>query len=341
MTANKRIQDVKAALGKELAVLGHHYQSDAIIRHTDLAGDSLELARRVPGLTARHVVFCGVFFMAETASILAAEGQRIHIPDTHAGCIMSAMAPERIVQSVIDRLAQNGRRIVPLTYVNSSAAVKAICGRLGGSVCTSANAATMMRWALERGDGVLFLPDKNLGHNTAAALGIADKSRLELDIRAAGRHIDPDSAAKAEVLLWPGLCAIHHRFKTAHIAQARRQTPEALVVVHPECTPEVVQAADAAGSTSRIIDFVAKAPAGSTIYVGTEINLVERLAARHAPDKTVKPLCGSCCLNMAKITESKLAATLESIETAEPVRVPEAVAAPARKALTRMLDACS
>lgn len=342
LNTHNNITRLKAAFGGRLAIFGHHYMHDQVLRHADFAGDSLELARKVPGLAAEHIVFCGVSFMAESAAILSGARQKVFIPDNAASCVMSDMAPHMSVQGVLDRLRADGRKIIPLAYVNTSAEVKAICGRNGGSVCTSANARTMLAWALEQGDGVLFLPDRNLAKNTAKSLGMAEEDQFVLDVRGQGRDMDLAAARKARLLIWPGLCIIHHRFKPRQIDRARAESPGALVVVHPECPPEVVSMADASGSTSFIIDYVRKAPAGSTIYIGTEINLVERLAAKHAGDKTILPLVESSCANMAKITEDKLARLLADIEAdhARPVSVPSEITAPAREALTRMLEVC-
>lgn len=340
--AYAEISRLKAKFGKRLTIFGHHYMSSEVIRHADFAGDSLELSRKVPGLSAEYIVFCGVSFMAESAAILANSKQKVFIPDPAASCVMSDMAPHIPVQTALERLRAGGRKIIPLAYVNTSAAVKAICGRFGGSVCTSANARTMLSWALEQGDGVLFLPDRNLAMNTAKTLGMAEEQQLILDIRGEGKALDQAASSRAQLFIWPGLCIIHHRFKTQQIARARAESPGALVVVHPECSPEVVAAADASGSTSFIIDYVRKAPAGATIYVGTECNLVDRLAERHKGEKTVLSLVGSACVNMAKITEPKLARLLQELDAgrAQEVTVPPDVAAPARDALTRMLEVC-
>ena len=338
MTLAQNITDLKAALGARLCILAHHYQADSVVRHADILGDSLELARRIDGLEAEHIVFCGVHFMAETAAILARPGQKVHIPDTGASCVMAEMAPAPLVETVLTRLNRDGARIIPLTYVNSSAAVKAVCGRFGGSVCTSANAATMLRWALDQGDGVLFLPDANLGRNTARLLGLGDGEIKRLDVRGEGALVAPAAPAQ-RLYLWPGLCAIHAKFQTGQIKALRSRHPEALILVHPECSPDVVAMADGAGSTSYLIKEVAAAPAGATVFVGTEWNLVNRLRTQHA-DKNVHPLREALCSNMAKITEEKLLRTLEGLETAQPVEVDEAVAAPARLALERMLEAC-
>jgi quinolinate synthase len=332
-----KISAIRQARGKDLAILAHHYQPDEVVEHADILGDSLELSRKIASLSAKDIVFCGVFFMAETAAMLAAPGQRIHIPVPDAACVMSEMAPGELVETVLTRLEQAGRSVLPLTYVNSSAAVKAACGRRGGAVCTSANAGKMLKWALEQGRGVLFLPDKMLGQNTCRALGVAPERLHFLDIRAGGDRLDLEAATKAEVLLWPGQCVIHSRFTPGAIAAVRRDTPEAKVVVHPECSPDTVAAADAAGSTSFIIKYVAEAPPKSDIVIGTEIHLVQRLATEYQGLKTIRPLRVSQCSNMAKGTEANLLAALEHLDTDAPVTVPESVREPARTAVTRML----
>ncbi|MDQ7832862.1 MAG: quinolinate synthase NadA [Desulfovibrionaceae bacterium] len=328
-------------LGDRLVILAHHYQHDDIVRHADHVGDSLELARKIADLSAEYIVFCGVFFMAETAAILAAPGQKVLIPDASAACVMSDMAPSWLVEAVAGRLHAMGRMATPLTYVNSSARVKAACGRLGGSVCTSANAEVMLSWALGQGHGALFLPDRMLGANTCDRLGIPPEKRHILDIRRHGALIDPKAVLAAEVLLWPGRCVIHDKFTPDRIHAVRQAHPGALVAVHPECPPATVAAADAAGSTSFLIRFVEEAPQGATIFIGTEENLVVRLARRYAGEKTVRPLLSSRCSNMAKITEEKLAAQLADIASQPPVTVPHDVREPARAAVTRMLEVCA
>lgn len=330
---------IKTRLGKRLCILAHHYQADDVVRHADILGDSLELARRIDGLDAEHIVFCGVHFMAETAAILARPEQKVHIPDEGASCVMAEMVPALLAEEVLSRLNRGGARIIPLTYVNSSAAVKAVCGTHGGSVCTSANAPTMLRWALSQGDGVLFLPDANLGRNTARAIGLEEESILRLDIRGQGRFVHAADPSR-RLFLWPGLCAVHAKFQTGQISAIRAEDPHALIYVHPECDPEVVRMADGAGSTTYLIKAVAEAPSGSTVYVGTEFSLVNRLAARH-PDKIVRPLRRALCSNMAKVTEANLLAMLHELDAAPCVRVEEHIARPARLALERMLTACS
>lgn len=342
-THSETIRRLRDELGDSLVIMGHHYQADSVIQHVDLKGDSLELARKVESVNAEHIVFCGVYFMGESAALLAREGQKVYLPEPDANCVMSQMAPAARVDKVLTSLAASGRTIVPLTYVNSSVGVKAVCGKHAGSVCTSANAETMMRWAMERGDAVLFIPDKNLARNTANRLGIAQSDWHMLDIRKDGTAVDLEAANKGKLLLWPGLCAIHARFNLRQIQTARDTHPGITVVVHPECSPEVVAQADAAGSTSFIINYVRQAPEGATIAIGTEINLVERLAKEYAGRKTIVPLLESSCSHMASVTEEKLSITLQEVRngSADPVRIPIGFTEHARAALERMLKACA
>lgn len=337
------IDVLRERLGDSLVIMGHHYQADEVVSHVDKVGDSLELARMVEDIEARHIVFCGVHFMAESARLLAAERQDVHLPAMDASCVMSDMAPAGLLDTVITRLLSTGRRIVPLAYVNTSLAIKAVVGKHGGAVCTSANARTMLKWALEQGDAVLFLPDKNLGNNTADQLGLPEAERQVLNIRRNGGLLDLEAARRARLLLWPGCCAVHACFKPAMAEEARRAHRGARVVVHPECSPAMVRAADAAGSTSFLIRQAQDAPEGSTLVVGTEINLVRRLAKQHAGRIQVLPLAVSACSNMGKVTAERLLTTLRAIEngSARPVEVDEALKEPARAALTRMLEHCA
>ena len=337
-----KIRALKERLGDTVCVVGHHYQAENVIAHCDITGDSLELARRVAGVTAPHIVFCGVYFMAESAALLARQGQQVHLPELAANCVMSQMTPATLVGRVLEQLNAGARRVVPLAYVNTSLAVKAVVGRFGGAVCTSANARTMLRWALDQGDGVLFLPDKHLARNTARELGMGEKDWHMLDVRRKGEGLDMHKAASTPLLLWPGCCAIHAKFKPEHIEEMRRAYPGCRVAVHPECSPETVFSADAAGSTSFLINYAAKAPQGSTLIIGTETNLVERLRARHAGHCQVLRLRRAYCSHMAKITDVKLHDTLQAIVdgTASPVTVPKKHMTPARASLERMLDAC-
>lgn len=337
------IDALREQLKDEVVILGHHYQQQGIVNHCDFLGDSLELSRRVAAVTAQRIVFCGVYFMAESAALLARSDQSVYLPEHNADCVMALMTPAALLDRILTRLAASGRRLVPLAYVNTFMDVKAVVGRHGGAVCTSANAERMLEWALREGDGVLFLPDKNLGQNTARKLGLSGTDIHLLDIRKRGEALDLDAASKAALLCWPGLCAVHARFTPAHIEAARAADPACRIVVHPECSPEVTQAADAAGSTSFIIDFVRSAPQGAHIVIGTEINLVRRLEREYADRVKVDPLFPSSCSHMAKVTPAKLRHTLEQIRkhTAAPVSVPAQDAAPARATLERMLDVCA
>ncbi|MFP5221608.1 MAG: quinolinate synthase NadA [Acidobacteriota bacterium] len=335
------IEQARSRLGKRLVILAHHYMSDAVARHADYTGDSLELSRRIPDLDAEYIIFCGVFFMAETAAILAKPGQKVFIPEMNSRCVMSDMAPDWLVKATLDHLAQGGLSVTPLTYVNSSAAVKALVGARGGSVCTSANAKTMLTWALEQGPHALFLPDVRLGLNAADWVGLPKEDRHILDVRDHGKAVLLDKARKARLLLWPGQCVIHSRFKPETIRKARQESPGCLVVVHPECHPNTVALADACGSTSFIIKFVAEAPEGSVIYIGTEYNLVNRLAQKYQGIKVVRALKHSTCSNMEKVTEPNLARLLANLDNTPTVQVDEALKAPAKLALERMLQACA
>jgi len=332
-------------MGDSLAILGHHYQSDDVIQYTDIRGDSLELSRKIDSLSAEHIVFCGVFFMAESAATLSRDGQKIHIPDVTATCPMADMAEARRVRTTLDILQKSGRNIIPLTYVNSSAAVKGVVGEYGGSVCTSANAKTMLDWALAQGDGVLFLPDKHLARNTANALGLAEDTRMILPVDVIdgdpALHVDPAATEDKQLIIWPGYCPIHEEFTLESMETIRANEPEAKIVVHPECDPKLVKAADGNGSTTFLIKYVEEAPEGSTIYVGTEENLVNRLTTKFAGKKTVKPLMPHKCDDMGKITVEKLAETLSTLDTATPVTVSDDVKEPAKLALQRMLEACA
>jgi quinolinate synthase len=340
MNLRDEIIQLKKELGESVSILGHHYMAQDVIDHCDLQGDSLELARRVAEIRAPHIVFCGVCFMAESAALLARPGQQVYIVVEEADCVMSRMAPAPLLNTVLTRLCETGRRVVPLAYVNTALSVKAVVGRFGGAACTSANVHAMLRWALNQGEQVLFLPDKQLGHNAANSLGLAATERHVLDIRSHGAHIDLTAAQTAKLLLWPGCCAIHARFRPDLVEAARRAYPGCRVAVHPECRPETVDASDAAGSTSFLIQYAATSPAGSTLVVGTEFSLVERLAREQAGRCTVLPLMRSVCSNMALTTQQRLLDCLLGVlaGTAHALAVPPEEAAPARDSLQRMLQ---
>jgi quinolinate synthase len=343
------INALRRRFGSDLTIVGHHYQEEDVIRHTDMRGDSLELARKCAALDSRFIMFCGVYFMAESAALLAKPGVETHLPEPDAECSMALMSPPELLEKVMRGLTRDGRAVIPLAYVNSTLAVKAVVGRYGGSVCTSANAKKMLEWALGRGDGVLFLPDRNLGWNTADQLGIPQQNRCLIDIKERENAFDAGAADKASLFLWPGFCSIHTRFTVRQIERHRSERPGAKIVVHPECRPEVVAAADAAGSTSFIIRYADDLPDGETLVIGTEINLVERLAKEHRGRVTILPLVESACTHMAQTTEERLGMALKalarSVDTKEPspylVSISEEVSAPAREALERMLAVCA
>lgn len=339
------IRALKKRLGPAVCIAGHHYQAQNVIDHCDITGDSLELARKVADITAPHIVFCGVYFMAESAALLARTGQHVYLPETAANCVMAQMTPSTLVSTVLQRLSAighaRGHTVLPLAYVNTSLAVKAVVGRMSGAVCTSANAHTMLRWALDRADKVLFLPDRHLARNTALRLGLTEADWHVLDVRRKGEAVALDAASSARLYIWPGCCAIHAKFKTEHIAEARAAYPGCRVAVHPECSPDVVNAADVVGSTASLIHHAHTAAPASTLVIGTETNLVERLR-EECTHCTIIRLRRAFCSHMAKITEAKLHATLEAIGagTATPVRVPKNHMSPARASLMRMLDIC-
>ncbi|MDL2209589.1 quinolinate synthase NadA [Desulfovibrio sp. OttesenSCG-928-O18] len=338
-----RIEELRKKLGSGVTILGHHYQDDAVIKHVDIRGDSLELARKVEHIDSEHIVFCGVYFMAESAALLARPGQKVYLPEMSANCVMAQMAPAKLADTVVRKLNAE-RKVVPLAYVNSSVAVKAVTGKYGGTVCTSANAEKMMKWALDQGDAVIFLPDKNLAWNSADTLGLPENERHIISIRNGGAEMDMEKANAAKLIMWPGCCAIHARFNVKQIVSRRAEYPGARVVVHPESSPAVVAASDAAGSTSFIIDYVAKAKKGDTIVIGTEINLVERLAEQYKGVLNIIPLLESECSHMDRTKPAHLLMALESIASPEKnayppciVTVEPTIAEDAKLSLERML----
>ena len=343
----RRIAGAKAELGSRLVILGHHYQRDEIIRWADFRGDSFKLSQQAAGRReADYIVFCGVHFMAESADILAAEHQRVILPNLAAGCSMADMADEAQVLACWAQLGEalggDAAAIVPVTYMNSSAALKAFCGERGGVVCTSSNATRVLQWAFERGERVLFFPDEHLGRNTGDKLGVPDEAMVRWDPRRPLGGNALDALQRARLILWRGWCSVHARFSVAQIAQARRDYPGITVIVHPECRREVVEAADLDGSTEFILETIASAPPGSQWAVGTEINMVNRLAADH-PDKLIfcldPVICP--CSTMYRIHPAYLAWVLEALvdgAVLNEIAVSETVKASARVALGRMLS---
>jgi quinolinate synthase len=332
------IRAQKRRLGDQLVILAHHYQRDEIVDVADATGDSLELARQASSTKARWVVFCGVHFMAESADILRQPSQVVSMPHPSAGCPLADMATGAQMEEAYRALIGTGgpEPVVPVTYINSSAETKAFCGRTGGTVCTSSNARDAMAWALGQGGRVLFAPDRNLGLNTAHALGLPESEIAVWDPAAAGEQAGGGGLQRARVIVWNGYCHVHTYFTSEHVRRARQEYPGCRIVVHPECSPSVVGGVDASGSTGMIVRYVEESEPGSVIVIGTEIHLVRRLARKH-PDMTILPLAPSECPDMARTTLWCLAATLDDLNGSRIVRVGDSLASDARQALERML----
>jgi quinolinate synthase len=320
-----RIAAARRTLGRRLVILGHHYQRDEVIKFADYTGDSFRLAQHVAARPdADYIVFCGVHFMAESADVLAAPHQQVILPDLAAGCSMADMvAPDQLERgweelTEMEIAAPQGSgqpSVVPVTYINSAAAIKAFVGERGGTVCTSSNAAAALRWAFARGEKVLFLPDQHLGRNTAYRMGVALDDMVVWDPDEMSGGLDPDQVASARVILWKGHCSVHTRFAVPQIEAVRRQHPGVRVIVHPEVPWEVAQAADDMGSTEYIIRTVTNSPAGSVWAVGTEVHLVNRLARTLAPERTVLSLdrFGCLCSTMFRVSPNHLLWILEEL----------------------------
>ncbi len=344
-TIRERTWAAKRALGARAVILGHHYQRESVIEFADFRGDSFKLSQLAADQTdAEAIVFCGVHFMAESADILRQPHQTVILPDLKAGCSMADMAVIEDVEEAWDRLVgAHGETIVPVTYMNSSAALKAFCGAHGGVVCTSSNAAAVLAWAWGRGSRVFFFPDQHLGRNTAFAMGVPLAHMAEWEFRA--RDLDRINAAcyrpETRIILWRGFCSVHTKFTLEQIHEVRTADPAVRVLVHPECPFDVVRNADLAGSTEFIIDQVRSAPAGTSWAIGTEINLIHRLALEH-PDQRIRSLQKNVCpcATMNRIDPAHLLWALENLAAGEivnPVRVPEPVKRDAKVALDRML----
>ena len=345
-TMDARVAAARAKLGATTLLLGHHYQRDEVIRFADATGDSYKLSRIAADTDAKYIVFCGVHFMAESADILAHTGQQVILPDLNAGCSMADMAEISQVEACWETLEHLGLadETVPLTYMNSAAAIKAFCGERGGLVCTSSNADKAFEWAFARGKRVLFLPDQHLGRNTGYAMGIPLNEMAVWDPWGLQGGQTMQSLAASRILLWKGHCAGHQRFLPSHVDQVRAKYPGIKVIVHPECRWEVCQKADALGSTERLIALVDQAPEGSIFAVGTEIHLVNRMARRFAADgKRVITLddTGCLCTTMYRISPHHLAWALENLvegRVVNRIQVRSAVKRWARVALDRMLE---
>lgn len=342
-----RIAEARRRLGDTTILLGHHYQRDEVIRFADFTGDSYKLSKAAAETDARYIVFCGVHFMAESADVLGHEGQQVILPDLNAGCSMADMAEIGQVEECWETLLDSGiaeAEILPLTYMNSSAAIKAFCGERGGLVCTSSNARGAFEWAFARAQKILFLPDQHLGRNTGHAMGISPGEMVVYDPWQINGGLTPERLRAAKIILWKGHCSVHQRFLPEHVDKARAKYPGVQVIVHPECRLEVCEKADALGSTERLIKLVQDAPEGSTFAIGTEIHLVNRLAKRFAPlGKKIVTLddTGCLCTTMYRISPQHLAWALENLvedRVVNRIQVRDDVKYWARVALDRMLE---
>ncbi|MGA2068583.1 MAG: quinolinate synthase NadA [Thermoguttaceae bacterium] len=351
-----RVREVRRRLGRELLILGHHYQQDEVVAQSDLQGDSYQLsAQAAADQQCRWIVFCGVHFMAETADILANRPEQVErrggsrvtvvLPDLTAGCSMADMAEIGQVEDCWEQLAEviEVADVMPVTYVNSAAALKAFCGRRGGIVCTSANARAVLEWSFQRRRRVLFFPDQHLGRNTARRMGVALEEMPVWDPRREplGGN-SPEAVRRSRVLLWQGHCSVHQMFLPQHVAHFRATVPGIRILVHPECMMEVVDQADVIGSTGRIIRAVEEAPPGTRWAIGTELHLVERLKQRH-PEQEIHFLSPVVCMcsTMYRIDLPHLCWALENLAAGAPVnvvRVDDETAAGALLALQRMLE---
>ncbi len=344
---DERIAAARAALGSSTLLLGHHYQRDEVIRFADFTGDSYKLSKIAAETAADYLIFCGVHFMAESADILGRPGQQVILPDLNAGCSMADMAEIGQVEACWDTLLRAGigpGEILPLTYMNSTAAIKAFCGERGGLVCTSSNARQAFAWAFARAEKILFLPDQHLGRNTAFAMGIPISDTVVFDPWQINGGLTPERLQAAKIILWKGHCSVHQRFLPQHVDTVRAKYPGIQVIVHPECRSEVCHKADAIGSTERLIQLVAAAPEGSMFAIGTEIHLVNRLAREFRPrGKKIITLddTGCLCTTMYRISPQHLAWALENLiqgRVVNRIQVPEDVKHWARVALDRMLE---
>jgi len=340
-----RIAEAKRTLGRRLVILGHHYQRDEVIRHADVTGDSFKLAQHAASRPeAEFIVFCGVHFMAESADILSAEHQKVLLPDLNAGCTMADMADIDQVEDCWEQVTGVvGEEIVPVTYMNSTATLKAFVGRHGGAVCTSSNARAVLDWAFRRRPRVLFFPDQHLGRNTGYRMGIPLERMPVWDPYEDAGGLEKGALERARIILWKGHCSVHNRFTPDMVDSRRAQIPGVKVIVHPECRFEVAQKADAIGSTEGIIRTVEESPPGTRWAVGTELNLVNRLARKAAPEREVVSLddCFCVCSTMFRIDPPHVLWALEGLvagQVRNQVKVPAHIATEARTALDRMLS---
>ncbi len=343
-TLDERIAAAKAKLGKDVVILGHHYQRDEVVKFADFRGDSLKLSQQAADTDAKFVVFCGVHFMAESADILRRSQQIVVLPDLSAGCSMADMADIGQVEACWGELGSvlDTAKIIPVTYMNSTAAIKSFTGEHGGSACTSSNAEAVLKWAFARGEKILFLPDEHLGRNTGFRMGIPLNEMVVWDPFQELGGNTAEALRAAKIILWKGYCSVHQRFLPEHVVRVRKEHPGIRVIVHPECRFEVAQAADEIGSTEGIIRSIVASPAGSQWAVGTELHLVNRLS-KELPDRQVISLDSSMCVctTMFRITPAHLLWALENLAAGKVVNqisVDERTRHYARIALDRMLS---
>ena len=340
-----RARAARKALGSSVLVLGHHYQRNEVIEFADITGDSFKLAQEAAKASkVENIIFCGVHFMAESADILTSDNQRVILPDLAAGCSMADMATANQVTKCWDELASIGvaQGVIPVTYMNSSAAIKSFTGEHGGTICTSSNAEAAMKWAFTQGSKILFLPDQHLGRNTAVlSLGLSLNDCVLWNPWKPMGGLTEEQIKKAKVILWRGHCSVHGRFSIDSVNEIRSRVPGVQILVHPECTHEVVQAADRVGSTEKIIKIVEQSPAGSKWAIGTELNLVQRISQNN-PDKEIyfldKDIC--YCSTMNRIDLPHLVWAMESLVSGtvvNQIRVAPEVAKYSKLALERML----
>jgi len=339
-----RIDAAKARLGRDVVILGHHYQRDEVVKFADFRGDSLKLSFQASQAEARYIVFCGVHFMAESADILRRQHQVVVLPDLNAGCSMADMADIGQVEACWSELSSllDSRKVIPVTYMNSTAAIKAFTGEQGGSICTSSNAAGVMKWAFEKGEKVLFLPDEHLGRNTGYRMGIPLEQMIVWDPYEEFGGNTPEAIRSARIILWKGYCSVHQRFTPQQVERVRREHPGIRVIVHPECRFEVAEAADQIGSTEGIIKAIQASPTGTEWAVGTEIHLVNRLGKELKNHKVISLDPSVCvCTTMFRITPQHLLWALENLGEGNVVNrifVDERTRHHARLALDRMLS---
>jgi quinolinate synthase len=349
-TMDERIRAARESLGSDVVILGHHYQRDEVIRFADFRGDSYKLSQEAAKASGKYIVFCGVHFMAESADILARPGQVVILPDLNAGCSMADMADITQVEECWEQLVRSGVTddlgggVTPITYINSTAAIKAFCGERGGVVCTSSNAAAALKWGFAKSPKLLFLPDQHLGRNTGYALGIPLNEMVVWDPYLINGGLTPERLRSARVILWKGHCSVHQRFLPEHVDNVRAKYPGIQVIVHPECRMEVCQKADAVGSTERLLSIIREAPLASSFAVGTEIHLVNRMGKEFAAEnKMVITLddSGCLCTTMFRISAQHLCWTLENLvegNVVNQIKVRNDVKRWARVALDRMLQ---